>query len=159
MCLRLPSCLYFFDVLLASSCSQTKPRPRGAVLNIVLAVDSAICVILSSLFFNAYISDQLQKCYNYYKLMFVRTIFLRGVLILAIRNDKITELLKKLSKKDLQLVTELMERLVEKNTKSNFPIDDEPTTKEDLDAIQAAHEAHQKGELIDLKDIENELRN
>jgi hypothetical protein len=91
--------------------------------------------------------------------MFVRIIFLRGVLILAIRNDKITDLLNKLSKKDLQLVTELMERLVEKNTNSDFPIDDEPTTKEDLDAIKAAHEAHQKGELIDLKDIENELRN
>lgn len=77
---------------------------------------------------------------------------------MAVRNDKINDLLKKLSDKDLQLVTELMERLVEKSSYSDIPLDDEPTTKEDLDAIKAAHETYKDGELIDLKDIENELR-
>jgi hypothetical protein len=83
----------------------------------------------------------------------------KELLILAIRNDKIAELLNKLSKKDLQLVTDLMERLVEKNNNLEFPMDDEPTTNEDIEAIKAAHEAHKKGDLVDLKDIENELRN
>lgn len=78
---------------------------------------------------------------------------------MAVNYDKLNKLLNKLSEKDLRLVTDLMERLVENNSKAGIPLDDEPTTQEDLEAIKAANEAYTKGELIDLKDIENELRN
>lgn len=77
---------------------------------------------------------------------------------MAVNYDRLNKLLNKLSDKDLQLVTNLMERLVENNNKTGIPLDDEPTTQEDFDAIKAAHEAYKKDELIDLKDIENELR-
>ncbi|WP_198524726.1 hypothetical protein [Paenibacillus phocaensis] len=39
-----------------------------------------------------------------------------------------------------------------------IPLDDEPTTQDDLDAINQAREAYLKGELIRLKDVEDELR-
>lgn len=45
-----------------------------------------------------------------------------------------------------------MERLAHNNSKE-IPIDDEPTTQEDLEAIKAAHEAMENGELISLKDF------
>ncbi|MBP1155075.1 MULTISPECIES: hypothetical protein [unclassified Paenibacillus] len=76
---------------------------------------------------------------------------------MAISKDRINDLINRLSDKDLELVTDLMERLTQHN-KREIPIDDEPTTQDDLNAIKAAHEALKKGELINLKDIEHELR-
>jgi hypothetical protein len=81
------------------------------------------------------------------------------LIILAISKDHIIELITRLSDKDLELVTDLVERLAQFNNPNDIPLDDEPTTQEDLDAIKAAHEAFEKGELISLKDIEHELRN
>jgi len=77
---------------------------------------------------------------------------------LAISKEHINDLITRLSNKDLELVTDLMERLAQFNKYREFPLDDEPTTQEDLDAIKAAHEAFEKGELISLKDVEHELR-
>ena len=51
-----------------------------------------------------------------------------------------------------------MERLTQHNNQTEIPLDDEPTTQNDLNAIQAAHEAMKKEELINLEDIEHELR-
>jgi len=76
---------------------------------------------------------------------------------LAVSKERLNYLINRLSEKDLELVTDLMERLAQYDSRE-IPIDDEPTTQEDLDAIRAAHEAMEKGELISLKDIENELR-
>lgn len=73
---------------------------------------------------------------------------------MAVSKERINYLVNQLTEKDLELVTELMERLAN----PTIPNDDEPTTQSDLDAIRTAHEALEKGELIDLKDIENELR-
>jgi len=78
---------------------------------------------------------------------------------LAISKERFNELLDQLSEKDLELVSDLMERLSRTSTKRAIPIDDEPTTQEDLEAINKAHEAYLKGELISLKDVEHELRN
>lgn len=78
---------------------------------------------------------------------------------MAVNKEKVTDLINRLSEEDLELVTVLLERLAKYKYYREIPIDDEPTTTDDLDAIHAAHEALEKGELIDLKDIEDELRN
>lgn len=78
---------------------------------------------------------------------------------MAIDNDRINELINRLSDKDLEIVNDLIERLAQLNNFYDVPIDDEPTTDEDLKAIKEAHEAYENGGLVDLKDIENELRN
>lgn len=77
---------------------------------------------------------------------------------MAVSKDRVHDLINRLSDKDLELVSDLMERLTQLNNYREIPLDDEPTTQEDLDAIKAAEEAFVKGELISLKDIEHELR-
>ena len=77
---------------------------------------------------------------------------------MAVSKDRINHLINHLSERDLELVTDLMERLIQSNYISEIPLDDEPTTQDDLNAIKAAHDAMEKGELINLKDIEHELR-
>jgi len=52
-----------------------------------------------------------------------------------------------------------MERLANIPVNREIPLDDEPTTQDELDAIKDAHEAYLRGELISLKDVEHELRN
>jgi len=79
---------------------------------------------------------------------------------MAIHKDRINELLNRLSDNDLELITELMERLVKSENVTRFiPLDDEPTTQDDIDSINQANEAYLKGELVNLKDVEHELRN
>ncbi|CAH0120522.1 MULTISPECIES: hypothetical protein [unclassified Paenibacillus] len=77
---------------------------------------------------------------------------------MTISKNRIHELIDRLSDKDLELVTDLMERLSQTTTSREIPLDDEPTTQEDLDAINSATEAYLKGELINFKDVEHELR-
>ena len=78
---------------------------------------------------------------------------------MAVSKDRINDLIDRLSEKDFELVSDLIERLTYTSTKGEIPLDDEPTTQEDLDAIKDASEAYLKGELISLKDVEHELRN
>jgi hypothetical protein len=79
---------------------------------------------------------------------------------MAISKERFNELLERLSDKDLELVSELMERLLQSSpTQRIIPLDDEPTTQDDVNAINDAHEAYLKNELINLKDVEHELRN
>lgn len=77
---------------------------------------------------------------------------------MAVDRKRVTELIDQLSEKDLVIVNDLLERLAQLNMYAEIPLDDEPTTREDLEAIKAAHQAYEDGELIDLKDIEHELR-
>ncbi|WJH36609.1 hypothetical protein MJA45_02475 [Paenibacillus aurantius] len=77
---------------------------------------------------------------------------------MAVNKERINDLINRLSEKDLELVTDLMERLAQNRSYDDIPVDDEPTTQEDLDAIKNAHEALKRGDLISLKDIEHELR-
>jgi len=79
------------------------------------------------------------------------------LIVLAISKERFNELLDRLSDKDLELVSEVMERLTQSPSKRD-PLDDEPTTQDDLEALGKAHEAYLKGELINLKDVEHELR-
>jgi len=71
---------------------------------------------------------------------------------MAISKERIEYLINHLNDKDLELVTDLMERLVQNSTSTDVPIDDEPTTEDDIKAIQAAHKALNNSELIDLED-------
>jgi hypothetical protein len=50
----------------------------------------------------------------------------------AVSKERINFLINHLSEKDLELVTDLLERLNELNKYSDIPLDDEPTTQEDL---------------------------
>jgi hypothetical protein len=79
--------------------------------------------------------------------------------VLAISKERFNELLDRLSDKDLDLVSELIERLSQSSIKREIPLDDEPTTQDDLDAINKATDAYLRGELINLKGVEHELRN
>lgn len=62
-------------------------------------------------------------------------------------------------------VVEFLEFLQEKQRRvdqvmralAEAPLDDEPTTAEDLEAIREAEEAIARGELIDAADLEREL--
>ncbi|WP_159887371.1 hypothetical protein [Paenibacillus puerhi] len=83
----------------------------------------------------------------------------RELLVLAVSKERINYLINQLSEKDLGLITDIIERLAQNNKQTNISIDDEPTTEDDLSAIRAAHKAIKQGELINLKDIEHELRN
>ncbi|WP_027086129.1 hypothetical protein [Cohnella panacarvi] len=78
---------------------------------------------------------------------------------MSMSKERFNELLERLSDKDLELVSDLMERLSQSSTNKELPLDDEPTTQDDLEAINKAKEAYFKGELINLKDVEHELRN
>ena len=71
---------------------------------------------------------------------------------MAISKERIEYLINHLNDQDLELVTDLMERLVQNSTSTDVPIDDEPTTEDDIKAIQAAHKALNNSELIDLED-------
>lgn len=77
---------------------------------------------------------------------------------MAVNKDKIQELINVLSEKDLELVTDLMERLAFNHYTEFIKVDNEPTTLDDIEAIKKSHEALRQGELINLKDIEDELR-
>lgn len=77
---------------------------------------------------------------------------------MAVSKDRILNLINRLSDNDLELVTDLMERLTKDNTDYDYPLDDEPTSYEDLEAIKEADTAFEKGELVRLKDVEHELR-
>ncbi len=79
---------------------------------------------------------------------------------MAISKERFNELLERLSDKDLELVAELMERLLQSGPIQRvIPLDDEPITQDDISAINDAHEAYLKDELINLKDVEHVLRN
>ena len=60
---------------------------------------------------------------------------------MAVSKDRINELIDRLSEKDFELVTDLIERLTYTSQLNEIPLDDEPTTQEDLDAIKDASEA------------------
>ncbi|QHT61316.1 hypothetical protein GXP70_16035 [Paenibacillus lycopersici] len=78
---------------------------------------------------------------------------------MAVSKERFNELFDRLSVKDLELVSEIMERLSQSDANKKIPLDDEPTTQDDLNAINNAREAYLKGELLTLKDVEHELRN
>jgi hypothetical protein len=78
---------------------------------------------------------------------------------MAVSKKELSDLLEKLSDKDVPLVAELIHRLISHPLDSNIPYDDEPLTADDIEAIEKARLEFKKGLTINLKDIEDELRN
>lgn len=73
----------------------------------------------------------------------------------AISKERITDLINHLSEKDLELVGDLLERLIQPKLTLELPLDDEPTTPDDFSVIKAAHNVIENDELMNLKDIEH----
>jgi hypothetical protein len=78
---------------------------------------------------------------------------------MGITKKELTDLVQKLSDKDVPLVADLIHRLISHPLDSNIPFDDEPVTDDDIKAIEKAKLEFQKGLTFKLKDIEHELRN
>lgn len=52
--------------------------------------------------------------------------------------ERLSEMIQELSDADFAIVSGIVERLSTKKSGFNFPLDDEPTTIEDLEAIKIA---------------------
>lgn len=74
-------------------------------------------------------------------------------------RERLSEMIHYSSDTNLALVGGLVERLVNEQKSFDFPLDDEPTTVGDLQAIQNAYKDMKNNKLISFSDIENELRN
>ncbi|HUC93688.1 MAG TPA: hypothetical protein VMS09_17005 [Paenibacillus sp.] len=73
-------------------------------------------------------------------------------------KKELTELIDKLSDKDIPLVANLIKRLIHP-ADYNIPYDDEPLTKDDIEAIEEARKEFGEGKTIKFEDIEHELQN
>jgi hypothetical protein len=78
---------------------------------------------------------------------------------MAVSKKELSDLVEKLSDKDVSLVADLIHRLISHPLDSNIPFDDEPLTDVDIKAIEKARLEFKNGLTINLKDIEDELRN
>ncbi|NHN35652.1 hypothetical protein [Paenibacillus agricola] len=78
---------------------------------------------------------------------------------MAVSKKELSDLVEKLSDKDVPLVADLIYRLISHPLDSNIPYDDEPLTDNDIKAIEKARLEFKNGLTINLKDIEDELRN
>jgi len=78
---------------------------------------------------------------------------------MAVSKEELANLLEKLSDTDLPLVADLVYRLISHPLDVNIPFDDEPLTDDDIKAIEKARWEYKNGLTVNLKDIENELRN
>ncbi|WP_202079109.1 hypothetical protein [Caldalkalibacillus salinus] len=76
---------------------------------------------------------------------------------MAISKDELSKMIQQLPEQDLDLVHNLVKRLIN-STDSHIPYDDEPLTEDDKRAIKEAKIEYQQGKTLNLKDIENELR-
>lgn len=78
---------------------------------------------------------------------------------MAASKDQLNKLIQQLSNDALPIAAEFLEVLVSHPRYRIIPLDDEPTTEDDLKQIQEAKEAFARGEGIDLKDVIDELLN
>ena len=72
--------------------------------------------------------------------------------------ERLSEMIQELSSDDFMLVSGIVERLSMKNNMFHFPLDDEPTTAEDIHDVQIAKQALKNQEYMSLKDLEDDLR-
>lgn len=76
---------------------------------------------------------------------------------MAISKKELSDLIEKLSDKDVPLVADLVKRLIHP-LDYYIPYDDEPLTEDDLHAIQEAKKEHLEGKPIKFEDILDELQ-
>lgn len=77
---------------------------------------------------------------------------------MAISKTELSKMIHKLPEKDLDLVHSLVKRLISIND-SHIQYDDEPLTEDDKRAIHESKLEYHQGKSINLRDIEDELRN
>ncbi|WP_019636393.1 hypothetical protein [Paenibacillus fonticola] len=77
---------------------------------------------------------------------------------MAISKQELTDLIDKLSEKDVLLVADLVKRLIHPSD-YHIPYDDEPLTEDDLQAIREAKKEYLEGKTIKFEDILDELQN
>ncbi|XID91564.1 hypothetical protein ACF3MZ_24110 [Paenibacillaceae bacterium WGS1546] len=78
---------------------------------------------------------------------------------MAVSKEQLTKLIQQLSDDALPIAAEFLEVLVSHPRYRVIPLDDEPTTEDDLKQIQEAKESFARGEGIKLEDVIDELLN
>lgn len=73
-------------------------------------------------------------------------------------KKELTDLIDKLSEKDVLLVADLVKRLIHPSD-YHIPYDNEPLTEDDLQAIREAKKEYLEGETIKFEDILDDLQN
>jgi len=84
---------------------------------------------------------------------------MKGAVNLAVSKKELANLIQQLPDKDIPLVADFLKRLISNPLDTHIPYDDEDLTEEDLKAIEKAELEFKQGRLINLKDIEHDLRN
>lgn len=84
---------------------------------------------------------------------------MKKLFILSMNIERLSKMIQELSHADFAIVSGIVERLSTKNSSFDFPLDDEPTTIEDLEDIKIATSSLNRDEWISFTDVENELRN
>lgn len=77
---------------------------------------------------------------------------------MAMSKKELTDLIDKLSEKDIPLVADLVKRLIHPSD-YHIPYDDEPLTEDDLQAIREAKKEYLEGKTVKFEDILDELQN
>lgn len=78
---------------------------------------------------------------------------------MAVSKEQLTKLIQQLSDDALPIAAEFLEVLASHPKYRVIPLDDEPTTEDELKQIQEAKEAFARGEGIKLEDVIDELLN
>lgn len=78
---------------------------------------------------------------------------------MAVSKEQLAKLIQQLSDDALPIAAEFLEVLVSHPKYRVIPLDDEPTTEDDLKQIHEAKEAFARGEGIKLEDVIDELLN
>jgi hypothetical protein len=77
---------------------------------------------------------------------------------MAMNKQELTELIGKLSEKDVPLVADLVKRLIHP-ADYYIPYDDEPLTEDDIRAIEEGRKEFLEGKTVKLEDILHDLQN
>jgi len=79
--------------------------------------------------------------------------------LMAVSKEHLNNLIQQISDDDLPIAINFLEKLVNNSKDNHIPWDDEPTTKEDLEAIKKAKDAFKRGDTVKFEDVIDELLN
>ena len=77
---------------------------------------------------------------------------------MAVNKKELSELIDKLSDKDIPLVADLIKRLIHP-ADYHIPYDDEPLTNDDIQALHEARKEFLEGKTNKFEDSKHELQN
>ena len=79
------------------------------------------------------------------------------IIAMAVNRKELSDLIDKLTDKDIPLVVDLIKRLIHPSD-YHIPFDDEPLTEDDIQAIKEAREEYLERKTIKFEDILDELQ-